>query len=219
MKKFLTLVLTLALVCSLSVTAFAAGTVTFDGNAQEFIFEPGSDHSPTDLFSDFKGVMPGDSITQQVTIKNATSNEVKVNLYMRALGAQSGSEALLSQLGLKVAAAEDNTMAYMFDAAASETAQLTDWVFLGVVYSGGEVVLDVTLEVPITLGNEFQDAIGYLDWQFKVEELPVEPGDPKPPQTGDDSNMVLYASLMAVSVVVLILVVLLGKRRKNAEEK
>ena len=219
MKKFLTLILTLALVCSLSVTAFAAGTVTFDGNAQEFIFEPGSDHSPTDLFSDFKGVMPGDSITQQVTIKNASSNEVKVNLYMRALGAQSGSEALLSQLGLKVAAAEGNTMAYMFDAAASETAQMTDWVFLGVVYSGGEVVLDVTLEVPITLGNEFQDAIGYLDWQFKVEELPVEPGDPKPPQTGDDSNMVLYASLMAVSVVVLILVVLLGKRRKNAEEK
>ena len=78
MKKFLTLVLTLALVCSMSVTAFAAGTVTFDGNAQEFIFAPGSDHSPTDLFSDFKGVMPGDSITQQIFIRNDEAKKIKI---------------------------------------------------------------------------------------------------------------------------------------------
>lgn len=214
MQKIFVLLAVIALMMNLSVHAFAAGSVTYDGNAKKFIFEPGSEHSPTDLFTDFKGVMPGDSITQKVYIKNDISNNVKIKLYMRSLGAHENSKDFLSKLNLKVS---QDKASNLFDAPADQTAQLSEWVYLGTFYSGAEIDLNVTLTVPIELGNEYQQAIGYLDWQFKVEELPVEPNDPKPPQTGDTSNLHLYIALAGVSGLVLIFFPMLKRRRKPKE--
>ena len=105
----------------------------------------------------------------------------------------------------------------LFEAAADQTAQLTDWVYLGTLYSGGECQLIATLEVPVTLDNRFKELVGYLDWEFAVEELPVEPSDPKPPATGDNSRMLLWAGLLAGSVSALILVPVMARRKKTDE--
>lgn len=217
MKKIITLLIAFVLLLSSTVTVFAAdGKVTYSGNAGNFVFEPGSEHSLTDLFPNFKGVMPGDSLTQKITVKNNADNKVKVKIYMRSLGAHADSVEFFSQLGLKVAKSEENKMAYMFDAKANETAQLTDWVYLGTLYSGGEVNLDVTLNVPVELDNEFQNKIGYLDWEFMIEEFPVEPGDPEPPKTGDSSTMGLWFALMISALAMLI--ILFIWRKKDKEE-
>lgn len=219
MKKIITILITLAVLLSSTVTVFAAdGKVTYSGNAGNFVFEPGSEHSLTDLFPNFKGVMPGDSLTQKITVKNDADNKVKVKIYMRSLGAHEDSVEFLLQLGLKVAKSEENEMAYMFDAAANETAQLTDWVCLGTLYSGGEVNLDVTLNVPVELPNEFQNQIGYLDWEFMIEEFPIEEGDPKPPQTGDNSNMGLWFTIMICSLIMMIILLVWRKKDKEKEE-
>ena len=200
--------------CILPVHA-ADGKVTYSGNAGSFVFEPGTEHSLTDLFPDFKDVMPGDTLTQKITVKNNADNKVKADIYMRALGAHEESAEFLSKLGLTVQKSGDNQMAYMFDAKANETAQLTEWVCLGTLYSGGEVNLDVTLTVPVELDNAFQNKIGYLDWEFRVEEFPVEPKDPKPPQTGDNAALGLWIGGMIVSAVMII--VLLIARKKDRQ--
>ena len=219
MKKIITLLIVCVIALSSVLPVYAAdGKVTYSGNAGNFVFEPGSDHSLTDLFPNFKGVMPGDTLTQKITVKNDADNKVKVKIYIRSLGAHEDSLEFLSQLGLKVAKSEDNEMAYMFDAAANETAQLTDWVYLGTLYSGGEVNLDVTLNVPVELPNEYQNKIGYLDWEFMIEEFPVEPDDPKPPQTGDNSHMGLWFALMLCSGAMLIILLVWRKKDKENEE-
>lgn len=215
MKKIFVLIGVIALMMTMAVNVFAAGIVTYDGNSKKFIFEPGSEYSPTDLFTDFKGVMPGDSITQKVHIKNDVSNNVKVKLYMRSLGAQKDSENFLSKLNLKVS--QDGS-SNLFDAPADQAAQLTDWVYLGTFYSGAEIDLNVMLDVPLELGNEYQEAIGYLDWQFKVEELPVEPDDPKPPQTGDTTNLILYIVLALISGIVLISLAIFTCVKKHSKD-
>ena len=217
MKRFLSILMALALIVGCVTLASADdGNVTYSGTSGEFIFAPGSEHSVTDLFPNFKGVMPGDQLHQKISLKNNASKEVKIKLYIRALGAQEGSEAFLSQLNLKVESVDG--MEYMFNASADQTAQLTDWVYLGTLYSGGTVDLNVVLEVPVTMGNEFQNQIGYLDWEFKVEELPVEPTDPKPPQTGVQLDIDTPLILMGVSAVMIFFIILLLRKKKKEDE-
>lgn len=212
LSRFCTLLLVLILMVNLVTTAYAAGSVTYDGDANEFIFAPGTKESPTSLFENFQNVMPGDTLTEQILIKNDTSNKVKIKLYMRSLGAQLNTDDFLSQMNLMVEQKDDSIL---FAAPADETAQLTDWVYLGTVYSGGEITLDVTLEVPITMSNDYQNEIGYIDWEFKVEELPIEPTDPRLPKTGD--TIFAAAAVMAISFSALVILFLFFKRKKKSE--
>ncbi len=244
LKRFTICALMVLALLSGSLTAAAAnGNVTYSGDAGEFIFQPSSDQSVTDLFPEFKDVMPGDTLTQTILVRNDASDKVSVKLYLRALGGHEESQEFLSQLTLAVRAGDSE----LFHAPSDQTAQLSDWVELGELGSGGEVALTVTLQVPVTLDNRFMDAAGYLDWQFMVEEFPVEqpddpdqpdePADPdqpvdpdkpdkpiepdKPdvPKTGDNVNVGLFTGLFVSSGLLLavLLWLLLKKKGKKSD--
>lgn len=207
-KKTLSLLFALVMVLSLSVTSFAGdGNVTYLGGADKFIYAPGSDYAKlTDLFDNFKNVMPGDQRTQKILVKNEARNKVDIKIYMRSLGGQLDTDDFLSEMKLTVK--QDGTTK-LFEASSEKTAQLTDWVLLGTLKSGGQTTLDVTLDVPITMDNEFQSRIGYIDWQFAVEEIPVGP------LTGDNTNLVLWMSLLLVSIAAIGVLVIVRKKQKN----
>ncbi len=214
MKRILTIFLALLMLLA-AFPASAAGNVTYSKDSGKFIFAPGSKYSPTDLFEDFKGVMPGDSLEQGITVQNKASNKVKVKIYMRALGAHENSKDFLSQLKLRVEKLDGQKNAKMFDAAANEAAQLSDWVCLGTLYSGGKVDLRVILDVPTSLTNEYSQEIGYLDWEFKVEEFPIEKEDPK---TGDSFKMELWIGAMALALALMILLPLWAQRKRKEQK-
>ena len=132
---------------------------------------------------------------------------------MRSLGAHEDSVDFLSQLDLRVAKDEDSEMAYMFDAPADQKAQLTEWVLLGTLYSGGEIDLEVTLDVPVSLDNNYKNLIGYLDWQFKVEEFPIDDG----PKTGDDTNLILWIAVLALCVMACAVAIVMITKKRNRE--
>ena len=211
-KRFLAILMVLALCLSIAPAAFADATVSYKGSAEKFVFAPGSEYSPTDLFVNFKGVMPGDTLTQQIEVRNDVKNDVKIKLYMRSLGANEGSEEFLKQMTLGVKAADGNEL---FAACADETAQLTDWVCLGTFYSGAKTTLDVTLNVPVEMGNDFSEQVGSLDWEFAVEELPVEPTDPVGPKTGDDTPVALYAAICAVCAGAVVFLIATRKKKEQ----
>lgn len=215
MKRIFRSVFALLLVCctllAIPATANAVGgTVTYDGKAQKFLFAPGGGPLDTNLFTnDFKGVMPGDHITETIEIRNTNLFAKHIKVYMRALGAKENTDAFLHEMTLTVK--QSGKSSDLFKAPADETAQLTDWVLLGTVYRGGKITLEVTLDVPIEMDNEFANKIGYLDWEFKVEEIPHDPDAPK---TGDTFPLMILISVMTVSLAALVILFVYTKKRK-----
>lgn len=202
MKNIIKICMVLLLMVALSSSALAAASVTYVGGAEDFIFLPGSEYSDSDMFENFKGVLPGDVLTQNITVKNNTSG--KVRIYMRAEPVTELDRDFLSQLKLHVECKDSA----IFDAAASETAQLTNNTLLGTFKSKGSTQLTVTLTVPAELGNEYMGKVGTVPWTFLVEEIPEEDS----PETGDWFRMEIWLSA-AVVLAAAILFVLLRKRR------
>ena len=219
MRRLLALLLAATLLCC-SICSVSAEDVDKDGHIiytdgiDKFVFITDSEYSDTDQFHNFKTVMPGDVIEQKIKMRNDISNDRKIKVYMRALGASEGSEEFLAQLNLTIVKDTDTVL---FDATAEKAAQLTDWVYLGTLYSGGECELTVTLEVPVTMGNEYANKVGYLKWEFGVSEYPVEETDPKPLPTGDQSNLLLWIGVMAGAFILLILLFLLRRKKEEKE--
>lgn len=221
--RFITCILIVLMLCCVTVGAHAA-SVTYDGNAKDFVFSPGTEYSPTDLFENFKNVMPGDTLMQKIVIKNDAAENTDVKIYLRSLGAADGSEDVLSQMKLTVL----NGSEELFDAPADKTAQLSDWVLLGTFKAGAEITLDVALEVPIEADNSIAGELAYLEWEFKAEELPIEEEDPDdptepedpsdPPKTGDESNLMMWIILAGVAVVLVAVLMIVLKKKQNKAE-
>lgn len=232
MKKTVILILCLALALSLGTAAMAAdSSVTFEGGAEDFVFVgAGAENALTDsdLFLSFKGMMPGDSRTQQITVKNTSRDSDYVRIWLRAeLHApeenepvypgyeapweeadQAAMEAFLSQFHLEVKSGDE----VIFSGAPSELDGLEEAVLLGVYRRGDESVLTATLSLPIEAGNEAAYGWGEVDWVFSVEEL----DDPETPKTGDDSPVLLYGGLVLLCAAALILI-LVGRKKSGAD--
>ena len=222
LKTISALALVLVLLLGMSATAFAESKVTYEGGAEKFVFLPGSEYSETDLFENFKGVMPGDVITQEITVQNNYTKAKKVNIYLRAVVHDEQGNPLseevartedlvsmqdfLSQLTMTVKQGDK----VLFSASPDELDGLKENVLLGTFPGKSYTKLVVELSVPIELGNEYANRVGEVDWVFTAEEVT------KTVQTGDDSDLILWAALMTLSLVTAAGVIL-GLNRKNKE--
>ena len=218
-----------ALLLCMPSTALAAGTVSYEGKTEGIVFTRGGE-AVTELFAGFENVMPGDSLEETVTLRNNSPDSLGVRVYLKALGPASGAD-FLSQLTITVSAGAQQ----LSQAAANQTGALGDWVQIAGLDPGEEQTLTLKLEVPVTMGNEFQAAAASLRWSFRVEELDPKPSpsptptaSPKPspsptttpgkgPKTGDESQPWLYAGLAAVSAAGMfsLLVLLRSKKRRD----
>lgn len=84
-NRLLSLGLVLIAVAVLTIPALAADAVVRrDGTSGLVIETTGSGYTDTDLFNNFKDVMPGDERTETITIKNSVNGFDYVKLYIRA---------------------------------------------------------------------------------------------------------------------------------------
>ena len=196
-RNLSSLLLALVMILSLSVTAFAAdSSITFEGAQEGFDFQPGSQYTATDLFDNFKDVMPGDKLTETIQVKNEASDCDYIKLYMKAVvHDENGNPLTYSEVfentdgkdQANVAGQRDETVATMqdflsqltmriyngdeliYDASPDEAGALVNNVLLGTLSKGESLSLKVELYVPITLGNEYANRVGEVDWVFLAE--------------------------------------------------
>ena len=193
--------------------AFATdASITYEGGAEKYVFLPGSEYTETDLFDNFKGVMPGDELEQKITVKNEQGDCDFVKIYMRAVPHNDEANPLsasvaetetvatmedfLHQLALTVVKSDGTVI---FEGTAEELDGLAENVLLGTFEKGDSTVLTAKLSVPIELGNEYANRVGEVDWVFVAEEL----NNPAP-ETGDTTNANPYVGLLVAAGVAVV---------------
>lgn len=181
-KKSISFILMLLLVMSFATTAFAAdSSITFTGFSSGFEFQPGSEYTETDLFQNFKNVMPGDTVTETITFTNSATDCDFVNLYMRAEAhdetdnplspkvAEKESVATMTEFLSKLSMKVWNGTELIYDASPDQLDGLKSNKFLGTFRTGETATLKVELSVPIELDNKHANRVGEVDWIFHVE--------------------------------------------------
>lgn len=212
----------------------AWGSVTFHGKHEKFTMEPGSGYSSTDLFSGFKDAMPGDILTETITITNRSRDGDYIKLYLRPqshntqnpLSYSEAYEALddkdqtgisgkreetldstkdfLSKLTLRIYSG--NTLIH-----ASSPGEDAEAIYLGKLGRNRSAELNLELEIPATLGNAYSNRVGEVDWIFTAEVF-SDPGKPDIPKTGD--MIAAAVVIMGISGLLFLLILLTGRRRK-----
>ena len=223
-KTIASLVMMLVLLLGIGAPAYADGTVSYKGGAEKFVFLPGSGYTDTDLFDGFKGVMPGDTLTQTVEVRNRFLGTGSVKIYLRAVA----HDEQTNPLSPNVAAAGENVASmsdflsklYMevwqgdkciYTGTPDQLDGLKNNVLLASVPRFGSVTLTVKLQVPKELGNEYANRVGEVDWVFTAEELDPQ-GNPK---TGDTSNLILWIVVMVVCLAAIAVVAFLVLKKKK----
>lgn len=183
-KKLSALAFTLALTMGLSLPAFADSDITFKSAQEGFAITSDSTYTDTDLFDGLKGAMPGDLLTDTVEITNDATDSDLIRVYLRAephddtvnppvyQGGETAAsmQDFLSQLTMRVY----NGTELIYESSPDQPNALTDNVYLGDIANGETLTLNLELEVPIELGNEYANRAGEVDWVFLAEGISYE---------------------------------------------
>ena len=82
-KHLFSLILAVVMMLSMTISGFAAGIVTYKSGDEKFEFKPGTEYSDTDLFTDFKEMMPGDNKSQEIRFVYNGKDGVTANVYLQ----------------------------------------------------------------------------------------------------------------------------------------
>ena len=199
MKKLHICLMTVLLGLAFVMTSLAAdSTLTYKGREDGFEYGPGSVYVHTDLFDNFKDVMPGDVKAETITITNDLNYKGYINVYMGALLHDKENNPISPKVLEELAAVDRkgtmDELAYMHEFLDQMTlkvwnGEMTDanlvysgtpnslehgfedgTVALGKLTYGQNMVLNVELSVNKDMGNEYAGRIAEVDWVFVVEE-------------------------------------------------
>ena len=177
--RIIALVLALVTAAGLGAYALAGGNepaVVYDGKAHGFKTEfalPFRQNKNDDLFTEFKEVMPGDTLTQTIKIKAENLGADFVQLRMRAEPVQDGetenAAAANADYEKLVSSPYVSLEVYVNDVL-KDRDTLEQGVVLGSLRNGRSMTVTVKLAVDIQAGNELRALAGMVDWVFDAEE-------------------------------------------------
>lgn len=178
----------------------------------------------TDLFDNFKNIMPGDFLTDDIEIKNTTPYST-VNIYLRVNPHDEQTNPLspevaehetiasmtdfLSHLSLNVY----NNNELIYSASPDQTDTLSDYVFLGEFNNEDASTLHLELSIPSELNDTYAHRLGEVDWVLLTEESTSS--DTSAPDTGLFSEAPSYLLPTLIFIPIFVLISLLVYRQKK----
>lgn len=184
----------------------AASAAPGGGDSQVTLVETRSGASFTlsgdgdNLFQNFEGVLPGDTLSQTITVAADRGNDHSfyIYLYARECTTVGDAEHPAASGASSVVSAADflDYLNITVDAAGKDLGDGThlgagtgkSGVLLGTFDAGESLALTVDLEVDLQMGNDFQKAAAYIDWVFYAEQVPDPDPEPGPDDDDDDDD-------------------------------
>lgn len=181
-----TALLASALIATPALAAPGAPSISYNAQTNTLTVDDGT--GSADLFTNFKGVVPGDTISQDVAIE-LTNVEHPTRLYLRAdtAGMDPATVAALSEgvtLSVDFDDAEGLVAEPQSDAPAEVFAEDAN-VLIAEVTESTATTMHLTLSVDTSVGNEIADMRAEIPWVVTVEE---EDDAVTPPDDGDDET-------------------------------
>ena len=246
-RKHLMIILLASLAMMLAASSMCyANSYSFKGSCKYNGKEITSDFTSDDWAAAQSGLQPGDSLTYTVTYKNGTNettewymrNEVLTTLEQAKEAAENGGYTyVLRNEG------PDGTMTTLFsnekvggeqtdqssapadlEGLLQATNATKEFFFIQELKSGQSgkthlrVVCDGETEV-----NDYMDTDGSLLVQYAVEKKAKDKKKVKTVvshvKTGDNSNIMLFAALMAAALIAAAIAIILWRRDRNKDEK
>ena len=153
-----TLVVTTVLALSMTTIHAADTNVSFDGDAEDFIFLDGSQ----DLFDNFKNIMPGEVRTQNIVLKNDDHRELRFYLSADVLDSLDTDTSGLSVYNITITnEGEEFYNGTLDDLAALSSGRMSEDTLLASLQKGETTTVTMTLEVNgDSMDNTYQNREG-----------------------------------------------------------
>ena len=185
------------------------------GYMPDYVFFPDG----SDLFSKFKGVMPGDELVQNIRLVNMHYKKLTYKTFIRAEIPDEQYIPFLEQLNLKVEQlnTDGNASSVLFDGKASITGPLSSNIFLAELAPFKATELRVTLSVPKALGNEYQNTTGVVKWHFSAYEKTdsSDPNSPGTPTTGAFGPPLIFIIILLAAACILLSIAVMHNSKKT----
>lgn len=166
LRRFIAAALTVALAAGIGITTLSANnspTVTLNGTSRAFEFS--NTDSGTDLFPGMKGVMPGDTITQDIIVRTTNISGQRAQISLKVVPA---SGEVLTDMN-KLLESKDVKLEVYQGATKLADGSLADGVSLGQLANNQSLTLAVKLVIDKAAGNEIAGLNGKIDWVFYGE--------------------------------------------------
>ena len=233
-KKILCLAMMAMMVVGTTMTANAEdfkGSQTWLANFTGEKIE--SNFTSASIADEILQILPGDTITLEVSIQNSFEDETDwymTNEVLKTLeeskdvaegGAYTyilsyeGADGTVKELYNSDTVGGEGDVTADLEGLHQATDSLEDYFFLERLDKSekGTVKLFVKLDGE-TQGNDYQDTLARLQMNFAVEKV----AGPIVVQTGDATNMMMYAGMALVAGMALFFVAFLNNRRNREEE-
>ena len=154
-------------------------------------------------------MFPGDSATKVYKVKVSYQDEVTLRFFVDI---EPGSEKLAEVLMCRIELLTEDKVLY--DGLMRDLPEEIAHPLKSSEATEAELHYEVTVWMDTSAGNEYMNQkleAGFLWWVAEEDNLQ--------PPTGDLSNLALWGTLLAVSVIFFLLILLLFKRRKKEEEQ
>ena len=142
---------------SYSMDSDGKSEIIYENNADKYI------DIGDGFFNNLGGLLPGDSIEDQITIDNNSHNKIKYYLSIDTKNLSQEEINLLENVNITI---KNSKGEELYKGKLTEVSNL----LLGIYNSGSNGIISFTISIPSNLNNEYSKIVTKIIWVFSVEE-------------------------------------------------